>query len=285
MAKELKVIERMLEKCQHFTAVSGVENRITVLEMISSAIISLDCDQNTLLPLVHQIWEPLSYRFMDEDQRVAHSALKLMQVLAEHCGEFVSKRFAEELWPHLKLKLETFNPFLRSGQASSTASDEASQYSSMYRRSPDLFKFSPAYKRQRACLDCLLSACQHASLPRLVALDIVSTIWFYFDPVDQPQEFVSVTANIVNEIKQKHGDMVWRMSADLGRVVAVAPAASLNHFGGNLRKLRIQHDNVSFNSRNEKNDPITYAASVEARIGPICRSFLGTADGLVTGSC
>eukprot|EP01122_Echinamoeba_exundans_P007572 TRINITY_DN2357_c0_g1_i1.p1 TRINITY_DN2357_c0_g1~~TRINITY_DN2357_c0_g1_i1.p1 ORF type:complete len:996 (+),score=121.68 TRINITY_DN2357_c0_g1_i1:778-3765(+) len=285
LAKELKVIERMLDKCQHFTAVSGVENRIAVLEMISSAIISLDCDQNTLLPLVHQIWEPLSYRFTDEDQRVAHSALKVMQVLAEHCGEFVSKRFAEELWPHLKLKLETFNPFLRSKQASSSACDEASQYSSMYRRSPDLFKFSPAYKRQRACLDCLLSACQHASLPRLVALDIVSTIWFYFDPVDQPQEFVSVTANIVNEIKQKHGDMVWRMSADLARVVAVAPAASLNHFGGNRRKLRIQHDDISFNGRNGKNDPITSAAGVEARIGPICRSFLGTADGLVMGSC
>jgi TELO2-interacting protein 1 len=276
MAKELKVIERVLEKCQHFTSIAGVDNRILVLEMISSAISTLGCDPNVLLPLVHQLWDPLSHRFTDEDQRVANAGLQLMQVLAEHCGEFVSKRFSDELWPKIKLRLKRFNVFLRS----TSGTDEATQYSSAYRRAPDLFKFSSSYKSQRASLDCLYSACRHLSLPRSIAQDILSTIWFYFSPIDHPKDFVSLATKIIQEVKLRHGDMVWRMSADLGRVAVVAPAATLQNFDSSSRKLRMQLDRRSLD-REGASDLIAHPPTVEACIGPFCRFFVGAPDGLV----
>jgi len=66
----------------------------------------LKTDKKDLLPTIHILWSPILQRFQerDRDLTVLTRVLELIMTIAEFSGDFISRRFIDELWPHLKRK-------------------------------------------------------------------------------------------------------------------------------------------------------------------------------------
>lgn len=270
-ASQLAVVARILDKCQHYASVRSIDQVLLVLEIISQSILALECDQNLLLPIVHKVWEPLTWRFTDPDPRVCGRALGVMQILANQCGEFVTRKFLDDLWPSLQQKLARFDPYTKIGQQFAVAHPEDSQHSSLYERSPELFKFTASYRLQRAQLECVATAVRHMKIGASPAMDILQSTWFYVSSNDCLPELSSLAMSIVETLLELHGDATWRFLADLGLIVASAPSESCFHVAGQERRFRI----------------ISAAATrvegprISLDVGQMCRNVLQAPDGML----
>lgn len=67
---EIKVIEQVLKRCCHLVVNPSPKVRLVVMEIVVEGMESLSDEENTLLPLVHQLWSPLLSRFTDPELQV-----------------------------------------------------------------------------------------------------------------------------------------------------------------------------------------------------------------------
>lgn len=104
--KEIEHIKNILQKVViHHLSSRHFEIRLLGLDIIEKGIWALVSDPGNLLPTVHNVWEALKPRFIDEDPRVLTKALGVMRTLSIVSKEFLARKFSEDLWPYLKTKL------------------------------------------------------------------------------------------------------------------------------------------------------------------------------------
>jgi hypothetical protein len=65
-------------------------------------------DTKDFLHSIHILWTPILQRFSerDKDLTVLTRVLELIILIAQLSGDFISKRFVDELWPQLKRKCQ-----------------------------------------------------------------------------------------------------------------------------------------------------------------------------------
>ena len=57
--------------------------------------------QETILPLVHQVWQPLHLLFKSNNIFVVEKAFRCLRVIGEHARDFVHKRTVTDVLPPL----------------------------------------------------------------------------------------------------------------------------------------------------------------------------------------
>jgi hypothetical protein len=229
-AREEKALARILEKIKFFVSHKDPGIKLLVLEIAKKGLQAIaETNFGKFLPLVHVIWEPLKFRFLDQDPRVGVRALEVMKVMAKGAREFVSKKVADDLWPVLREKIRACDPgripgatdpkrFNNSGpvlprhtKKIQNFSEFQTQYSntgiSSKTREISL-KFGVAFKTQLSALGCLVEVCTHVDLPDETIREVARTCAFYLEE-GQPKELKGEAGKLFGELERRDPDFVW----------------------------------------------------------------------------
>lgn len=139
----LRLVDAILRRCSFYLSLPQLADQVSVLRVMDTAIRRMSADKSLLLPAVHKLWPPLVSKLREmrisakeeaaerayagRDTRLlltqdpsTHRAkiLALPQLLcfletaARLCGDFLSVKFSDDIWPELFLLLELVNPVL-----------------------------------------------------------------------------------------------------------------------------------------------------------------------------
>lgn len=110
-SKSLALTKQILQDaCVHHLGSSSTTVRVLVLDTIAKGVVVMDREgagrtgedgQVMLWPILHSLWGPLTHRLEDKEKVVAMKALDVVQVMALHCGGFLSGRLASSTLPAL----------------------------------------------------------------------------------------------------------------------------------------------------------------------------------------
>lgn len=96
---------KVAQLTQHHMSASAPELRSSLLALLHTVIPALAKHENSFLPFIHTIWPVLVHRTEDPEAYVVAAALKVIESLVQHAGDFVKSRI-EELWPYLRQLLQ-----------------------------------------------------------------------------------------------------------------------------------------------------------------------------------
>ncbi|TXT13769.1 hypothetical protein VHUM_01136 [Vanrija humicola] len=98
-----EVAQQILEKATYYLSHSSPFLRARVLGLIARAIPVLASGgrEGDLLPLIDRAWPIILTRLDDPVPYVVTEAAEVIASLAEHVGEYVSRRIADDAWPRL----------------------------------------------------------------------------------------------------------------------------------------------------------------------------------------
>lgn len=221
--REYKALDNILSKLQHYISHKDVATKLLVLEILKTGLEAMAPNVGKFLPLVHTLWDPLRYRFFDQDERVSVRALDVMKVMAKFAREFISKKVSDDLWPVLKEKITRYEaePVFNSGTKSrqvTTKYIRAGQYnnyqtqytlSSASQNARDLaFKTSTAFKNQYSILSCLTVVSENVDINDATIRDIARKCTFYLEQ-KQPKELRAEAVNLYYVLIKRDPDFVW----------------------------------------------------------------------------
>jgi len=105
-----KFLKTVLEHVRHFVSMAGkpawqiaaLDCVTTCLDLLGSTPGQLPGEkQETILPLVHQVWQPLHLLFKSNNIFVVEKAFRCLRVIGEHARDFVHKRTVTDVLPPL----------------------------------------------------------------------------------------------------------------------------------------------------------------------------------------
>lgn len=102
------ICTQILGKALFFLTHSSPFLRARVLSLFQSAILVLAPAglEAQLLPIVNRAWPYILNRVSDSESYVVLEAIRVLEVLANECGDFVAGRVRDEGWPLIKRLLE-----------------------------------------------------------------------------------------------------------------------------------------------------------------------------------
>eukprot|EP00042_Codosiga_hollandica_P052359 m.662764 g.662764 ORF g.662764 m.662764 type:complete len:818 (-) comp58478_c0_seq7:67-2520(-) len=92
------LLSKVLERCIHFVGHDDARVRLLVMDTIGSSALALT-NETLLLPLIHQLWKPLTQRLKDPEGFVVRQAVLLIAKLAELCPRFIQNRVLTDVIP------------------------------------------------------------------------------------------------------------------------------------------------------------------------------------------
>ncbi|RSH91203.1 hypothetical protein EHS25_009502 [Saitozyma podzolica] len=103
-----EVAAQILDKSTHFITHGSPFLRARILDLIASAVPVLAAGnrESDLLPLIDRAWPSILNRLDDTSPHVVTSSAEVIASLAEHVGDFMSKRILEHAWPRFKRMLD-----------------------------------------------------------------------------------------------------------------------------------------------------------------------------------
>lgn len=103
------VAAQIIAKALFFLSHSSPFLRSRVLSLVASAVPLLTSPsspddpsstrQGDLLPVIHRSWPYILNRLADTEPYVVLAAADLIEALATHCGQFMSRRILDDVWP------------------------------------------------------------------------------------------------------------------------------------------------------------------------------------------
>ncbi|KAK4050906.1 hypothetical protein OIO90_004882 [Microbotryomycetes sp. JL221] len=106
------VASHIIAKAVYFLTHQSAFLRARVLALIATAVPLLvapsdsqdptSTRQSDLLPVIHRAWPYIVNRLSDKEHFVVIEAAALVEVLARHVGDFMSRRILDDAWPKLK---------------------------------------------------------------------------------------------------------------------------------------------------------------------------------------
>lgn len=160
-----RVTAQILHKALFFLSHPSAFLRARVLSLFASSVplltlpaLSATGDPTAtreadLLPVVHRAWPLVLLRLAPpprEEAHVALEAVRLVQALAEHTGEYMSRRIAEDVWPRFAALLSAPGPAPGPGGAGRDAAA--------------LGRFSARHRLDAALLDATRSIARHVPM-------------------------------------------------------------------------------------------------------------------------
>lgn len=88
----IKIIIEVIKRCMHFLPSKDVQKSLMAMQTLQESLPILIEWEDELLPIVHQLWHPLTDRFKDENVLVINHAWQLLHVLANVSNDFIRSR-------------------------------------------------------------------------------------------------------------------------------------------------------------------------------------------------
>lgn len=137
----LRLVDAILRRCAYYLTLPHLADQVSVLRVMETAVRRLSADRAVMLPAVHKMWPSLVSKL--REMRIALRAeaaardyagdstrllmtqdpssnraktlalpelLRLLETVAVLSGDFLSLKFADDIWPELFLLIELVNP-------------------------------------------------------------------------------------------------------------------------------------------------------------------------------
>ena len=151
-----------------------------------------------LLPVVHRAWPLILLRLAPpprEEAPVALEAVRLVQALAEHTGEYMSRRIADDIWPR-------FAALLASPSSSSTAAGAES--------AAGLGRYSAQHRLHAAVLSATRSIARHVPMKEPQLWDAALVLRWFVVPVRGVEpELRELARGACEALGRQNADAVW----------------------------------------------------------------------------
>ncbi|GAA5914334.1 Tti1p [Sporobolomyces salmoneus] len=222
------VTAQILSKSLYFLSHPSPFLRGRVLSLLASAVPLLarpsfeSQDRSAdLLPIIHRAWPFILNRLVDSDLSVSVEAATLVEALAEHTGEFMSRRILEDVWPRFRTLL---------------AKQELDDTSSAL---PGSTRYSNSHRLYRSILKTLLDAARHVPLKEDVLWE-QAFLLRRFLASSVHEELQDLALKLYRSLGKINKDAVWLVLAGTkGEVEGLPEFLSMDkvQFGGNLDSL------------------------------------------------
>lgn len=207
----IKLTENILTHCISFISSNCEHTKILALKSSASAMRILAQDENTLLPLVHQLWAPLTkrltadYRLNIETSLCAFECLMAMSLAAK---DFIKRRTLDTIIPRMCM-------FIESQAVESKGKPEYGPYC-----------MTVAYKCQLAILRDLGQLAWNIRLGYQSLWRVIKAALVYLDPRQIPELREAARASLHFMIALD-SDCVWYFAEQSGYVSDLQPLAQI----------------------------------------------------------
>lgn len=201
-SEDIILTERILKHCVGLMSSNHHETKILALKTAACGFKILQDDENTLLPLVHQIWPPLMSRlnqnYMDhlEENLCAFECLVSMAV---HSKDFIKRRALDTIIPRLCIFLES--------QAGNSCG----------KREYEPYCMTMQYKCQVKILYHLGQLAYHTQVAYTSLWRIVDVAMKYLDPIQVPSLHEAALTTL-NYLIALDADCVWFFAKQRGKL-------------------------------------------------------------------
>ncbi|EFN82683.1 Uncharacterized protein KIAA0406, partial [Harpegnathos saltator] len=164
----IKIIIKIMKSCLNFLPLNDVQISLMAMQTLQTGLIMLVEWEDELLPIVHQLWHPLTDRFNDKNVIVINRAWQLLHVLASISNDFIRNRTLRDVLPSVsKFLIE-------------------SSKESINKRSKNIYKFTQTYKLQYELLYTLGVVTRLLGLREQELWRILSDTQFYLSARQNP---------------------------------------------------------------------------------------------------
>ncbi|XP_071560597.1 TELO2-interacting protein 1 homolog isoform X1 [Temnothorax nylanderi] len=207
----IRIIIDVMKRCIHFLPSKDVQKSLMAVQTLQEGLPILIEWENELLPLVHQLWHPLTDRFSDENVLVINHAWQLLHVLANVSNDFIRSRTLREVLPSV-FKFLT-----------------ESSKESINKSSVNIYKFTQTYKSQYELLSTLgiiarlLKLCEHE------LWQILSNTQSYLS-ARQHTALQACCVKLYKDIADYNGDVAWVKCLSIwnSKVARIVPDATFD---------------------------------------------------------
>ncbi|KAL6264336.1 hypothetical protein P5V15_004443 [Pogonomyrmex californicus] len=192
----IKIIIEVIKKCIHFLPSKDVQKSLIAMQTLQESLPILVEWENELLPLVHQLWHPLTDRFNDKNVLVINHAWQLLHVLANISNDFIRSRTLREVLPSI-FKFLT-----------------ESSKESINKSSVDIYKFTQIYKLQYELLSTLGLIAGLLKLHEQELWQILSNTQSYLNAY-QHITLQACCVKLYKDVADYNGDITWVKCLDI----------------------------------------------------------------------
>lgn len=191
----------ILSKTVHFLTAPSPHLRSQILSLTGSALPVLRARPQDLNPLVHRIWPSIVRRLDDHEHFVVLEAAHLVQSVAECCGDFLSRRVVDDVWPRFRTMLRDR---IRQAEAewhgvAAVGTERSGMYSA----------FSRAHRLQRSLLQTTAIVAEHVPIKDVEAREIAEVCATYLDGRRWHEELQRGVVRIFRALGREHPEVVW----------------------------------------------------------------------------
>uniref|UniRef100_A0A0K2TTF3 TELO2interacting protein 1 homolog [Ceratitis capitata] n=1 Tax=Lepeophtheirus salmonis TaxID=72036 RepID=A0A0K2TTF3_LEPSM len=120
ISPEQSYLRKCIVHTRHFVSMVRCPRwQILSMEIILSCIKTSNLPDDELLPLVHQIWQPLKLLFESDNIFVVDRAFSLLNILAQTSKDFIRRRSEQDVFPHIIMYLSRLKSLKASKEGSS----------------------------------------------------------------------------------------------------------------------------------------------------------------------
>ncbi|XP_070516435.1 TELO2-interacting protein 1 homolog isoform X2 [Cardiocondyla obscurior] len=186
----IKIVVEVMKRCIHFLPSKDLQESLMAMQTLQEGLPILIEWENELLPLVHQLWHPLTDRFNDENVLIINHAWQLLYILAKVSNDFIKSRTLREVLPSV------FKFLIKSSKESINKS------------SVDIYKFTQIYKSQYELLSTLGVIAQLLKLREYELWQILSNTQSYLSAHQHPA-LQTCCVKLYKDAADYNEDIVW----------------------------------------------------------------------------
>ncbi|KAF7972195.1 hypothetical protein HWV62_18674 [Athelia sp. TMB] len=198
---------QIVTRSLYFLTHGSATIRARILTLLSASVPVLP--SSALLPAVHTAWPFILNRLSDSAPFVVGAAAVLIEALAIHVGDFMSRRVWDDVWPRFRTMLahldaaDTQNALARRGRSADVGTETAYAYS---------------HRLYRALLRTMTAAARGVQ-PRDVTIWEVLNAFRRFLHAGAHEELQTCARELYVAVGQNNDDAVWLiLEATAGRV-------------------------------------------------------------------
>nr|XP_012231715.1 PREDICTED: TELO2-interacting protein 1 homolog [Linepithema humile] len=184
------IIVEVMKRCLHFLPSKDVQKSLMAMQTLQEGLLLLVEWEDELLPIVHQLWHPLTDRFDDKNCLVINRAWQLLHVLANVSNDFIKSRTLRQVLPSVFKFL-----------------NESSK-ESINKSSTDVYKFTQNYKLQHELLSTLGLIARLLKLREKDLWQILSNTYMYLSAL-QHAALQACCVKLYKDIADYNGDIAW----------------------------------------------------------------------------
>ncbi|KAI8646921.1 armadillo-type protein [Parasitella parasitica] len=192
LTHEQQMTKEIMDKVSHFLTAASPKSRSQVLSLLTCGVSILASHSSEMNQLVHTMWLSIVNRFNDSETYVVLQAATLVEKVSQVSTDFLSTKFASDLWPKFKLLLQR--------GVSAAESDPLSTGYSIY----------SVYHRTQLCLLNTLSRIAHnVPMRQELIKDILETARYYYKNEQVNRELDQACQGLFEGLATQQPDTVW----------------------------------------------------------------------------